>query len=309
MRRLLFPEHGKNYVRNLLIRFFIGLFIALFVVVPAALAYFLSHPTRHAVCCTTPADLGLTYESVTFPASDGVKLSGWYIPSQNGAAIIAVHANGGNRTGVLVHAQVLAEAGYGVLLFDVRGFGESEGSLAPYPPLGMAEDVIGAVDYLQQRPDVDDERIGAVGLSLGANMILIAAAENDSIRAVLADGATESRTIEDVPGLNAMPPLLKAYMRIVINITMRLMGIATEFPGPFISDSIQQIAPRPILLISTGVSEEQAQNAMLYEHAGEPKTLWDLPDVAHIHGLFARPEEYRSKMLEFFDQALLDKPT
>src|SRR5262245_38646521 len=142
MRNILFPKHGKHYLRNLLLRFCIGLVIALYVAVPIGLAYAYSHPKRYPVCCFTPVDLGLTYEAVIFPASDGVKLSGWYVPSKNRAAVIAVHANDGNRTGVIYHANVLAQRGYGVLLFDVRGFGESEGSIFPYPRLGVAEDVL-----------------------------------------------------------------------------------------------------------------------------------------------------------------------
>jgi uncharacterized protein len=209
VRRLLFPQRGKHYTRNLLIRFCIGLFIALFVVVPVVLAYFISHPRRYEVCCFTPADIGLTYETITFPASDGVKLSGWYIPSKNGAAIIAVHANDGNRTGVIYHTQFLAEQGYGVLLFDVRGYGESEGSLFPYPAGGMAEDVVGAVNYLKARPEVNPKRIGALGLSLGAIIVLRAAAESSDIRAVVADGADETRSLEEFAAFTEQPAIIK----------------------------------------------------------------------------------------------------
>ena len=305
MRRLLFPKRGKNYVRGLLIRFCIGLFIALFVIVPIGLAYFLSHPTRYPVCCFTPADLGFTYEAITFPASDGAMLSGWYIPSTNGAAIIAVHANSGNRTGVIYHTQLLAEQGYGVLLFDVRGFGESEGSQFPYPSGGLAEDVLGAVAYLQTRPDVDPQRIGALGLSMGAIIVLRAAAQTADIQAVVADGADEMEGVDEISAFAEIPSFMKGYIQVVSAMAFRLMGITTEFPGPMVSDGIARIAPRPILLISTGTGEEQQDNRLFDSLAGEPTTLWELPDVAHINGLFARPDEYKSRLLTFFDEALL----
>lgn len=305
MRRLLFPARGKHYIRNLLIRFFIGLFIALFVVVPLILAYFLSHPNRYPVCCFTPADLGLSYETVTFPASDGVKLSGWYIPSQNGAVIIAVHAHNGNRTGVIYHAQFLAEHGYGVLLFDVRGYGESEGSLMPYPAGGMAEDVNGAVTFLQQRPEVDSDRIGAMGFSLGAIIVLRAAAENEAIRAVVADGADEVASVDDIPEFQTMPTLLRSYFQIAAASAYRLMGSTTDFLGPLVSDGIASISPRSILLISTGTGEEQKDNRLFYALAGEPKDLWELPEVGHTNGLTALGDEYSSRVLAFFDDALL----
>lgn len=294
MRRLLFPKRGKHYWRNVLIRFCIGLFIALFVVVPIGLAYFLSHPPRFPVCCFTPTDLGYSYEDVTFAASDGAQLSGWYIPSQNGAAVIMVHANAGNRTGVIYHADVLAKQGYGVLLFDVRGFGESEANMFPFPPGGMAEDVIGAVTFLQSRPEVNPRRIGALGLSMGAIIVLRAAAQSADIQAVVADGADEGNlNVDEIPAFAQMPPFMRAYVQFVGSLAYRLIGVSGEGVGPQISEVIARIAPRPLLLISTAT--------------GEPKTLWELPDVGHIQGIFARPDEYHSTILTFFDEALLEQ--
>ena len=307
MRRLLFPKRGKHYVRGLLIRFGIGLFIALFVVVPVGLTYAIAHPPRFPVCCFTPADLGLTYETISFPASDGAQLSGWYIPSQNGAAVIMVHANAGNRTGVIYHADVLAKQGYGVLLFDVRGFGESAANQFPIPPGGMAEDVLGAVAFLQNRPEVNSDQIGALGLSMGGMIVLRAAAQTPDIQAVVSDGAADqgSLSVDDNPAFAEMPPFMRAYVQFVASIAFRLNGISEQSLGPRISDVIANIAPRPILLISTATGEEQSDNRLFYSLAGEPKTLWELPDVGHIQGIFARSEEYHSTILTFFDDALL----
>lgn len=74
--------------------------------------YLLARPARAAVCCLTPADSGFAYEDVTLTASDGVSLAGWYIPSQNGAAVILLHGYGGSRLGTWFQAQTLAAAGY-----------------------------------------------------------------------------------------------------------------------------------------------------------------------------------------------------
>ena len=129
------------------------------------------HPPRFPVGPVSPADLDLDYMDVTLSTEDNLTLHGWYIPSTNRAAVILVHAFNGNRTGTIFHAALLANHGYGVLLYDTRSQGESEGDLYA---LGWEDylDVFAALDYLQQRPEVDAERIGVLGLSAGAKAAL-----------------------------------------------------------------------------------------------------------------------------------------
>lgn len=296
-------KRDRRYWMKFFTIYFLTAFVALYVIVPIALTYIVSHPRRLPIDGASPADFDLSYETVTFQSSDGVNLSGWYIPSQNGAAIIAVHANDGNRTGVLYHANVLAGHGYGVLLFDVRGFGESEGSTYPYPAGGMSEDVIGAAAYLQTRDDVDPDRIGAMGLSLGAIMVLRAAGVSDSIQAVWSDGADEA-TLADIEA-QLPAPLYSAYIRPTWALTMWMWGVQGDVPGPLVSEHIADISPRPIFLIGAESTTEIEDNRMFYALAGEPKTLWELPDSGHIAGLFTHPDEYQQRMLAFFDAALL----
>ena len=96
------------------------------------------------------AALGLAHERVAFPASDGVRLAGWYVRSRNGAAIVLVHGGGGDRQGTIRHARMLAKAGYGVLLYDARGRGESAGHENAFG-WQWDRDVRGAVSYLTRR--------------------------------------------------------------------------------------------------------------------------------------------------------------
>ena len=113
------------------------------------------------------------YEQVSFTTSDGLRLAGWYVPSRNGAAVIAFPG----RNGPQAHTRMLARHGYGVLLFDRRGQGESEGD-----PHAMGwegeKDIKAGIAFLQRRPDVDPERIGGLGLSVGGELMLHAAAES-----------------------------------------------------------------------------------------------------------------------------------
>ena len=128
--------------------------------------------------------LGAAYENVSFETSDGLTLKGWYVPSKNGAAVIAFPGRKGSQR----PAAMLARHGYGVLVFDRRGEGQSDGDPNAFG-WGGDRDVKAAVDYLQTRPDVDPDRIGGIGLSVGGEMMLEAAAEDHDLRAVVSEGA------------------------------------------------------------------------------------------------------------------------
>ena len=142
------------------------------------------------------AALGLPHARVTFPADDGVRLSGWYVPSRNGAAVVLVHGGGGDRQGTILHARMLAKAGYGVLLYDARGRGESAGheNAAGWQ---WDRDVRGAVSFLTSR---GIDHIGLLGLSTGAEAVVTEAASDQRVEAVVADGL-QARTAADASHL------------------------------------------------------------------------------------------------------------
>ena len=134
-------------------------------------------------------------EDVTFETRDHVTLSGWFIPSRNGAAVVVADGAGSTRASVRAQAEVLARHGFGVLAFDARGHGRSEGRAMDFGWYGD-EDVDAAVAFVRGRPGADANRIGAVGLSMGGEEVIGAAATNPGIRAVVAEGAT-ARTRSD----------------------------------------------------------------------------------------------------------------
>ena len=119
--------------------------------------------------------LGAPHENVSFTTSDGLRLHGWFVPS-NGATVISFPG----RKGPQKPARLLVSEGYGVLLFDRRGEGESDGDPNA---LGWRHARSGGGDRLPQEPaDVDPDRIGGVGLSVGGEMMLQAAAERTTSR-------------------------------------------------------------------------------------------------------------------------------
>jgi len=143
----------------------------------------------------TPADEGLDYRDVTFETPDGVTQSGWFVPSSNGSALVVRHGSGSTRTATLDQAGVLGQEGYGLLLVDARGHGLSEGRGMDLGWYGD-QDIIGAVDFLAEQPGVDPTRIGLLGLSMGGEEAVGAAAADPRIKAVVAEGVT-GRTAAD----------------------------------------------------------------------------------------------------------------
>ena len=154
---------------------------SLYVVLPVGMSYVDTHTARAVV---PAANLGVPYEQVSFDTSDGLTLSGWYVPSRNGAAVIAFPG----RKGPQAHTRMLARHGYGVLLFDRRGEGESEGDPTSWG-WGNEKDIKAGIAFLQRRADVDPERIGGLGLSVGGEMMIQTAAETDALKAVASEGA------------------------------------------------------------------------------------------------------------------------
>jgi uncharacterized protein len=267
--------------------------------------YSVTVPVPATICCTTPADEGFDFEDVILTSPLDVTLSGWYIPSQNGAAVIILHGYGGNRVGELPRAMMLARAGYGVLLYDMRGHGESSPVLRS---LGWVDvvDVDTAVTWLQNRDDVNPNRIGIFGFSQGGQVALRAAAQSNAIQAVAADG----------PGFannDDMPPVLSLFEKI-IGIGNGIVDKGVEWrtgfePPTAVIDIIDEIAPRPLLLIAAGEADEIEPRIVqnYFNYAQEPKTIWVIPEAGHGGGPEARPEEYAEKLVSFFDDALLSE--
>ena len=82
--------------------------------------------------------------------------------------------------------QALTAAGFSVLTFDYRGFGDSEGDRGTLSPGMQLQDLINAVSYLSTRDDIDAEAIGAFGSggTGGGNAVLLGAADQ-RVRAVV----------------------------------------------------------------------------------------------------------------------------
>ena len=162
---------------------------------------------------------------------------------------------------------MLARHGYGVLLFDRRGEGRSDGEPNIFG-WGGDEDIKAAVRYLQTRDDVDPKRIGGIGLSVGGELMLEAAAETQDLRAVVSDGAgaRTARESIDTEGTSTTYKLLSGISNGLKDATMT---IATgQTPPKHLKDLVGKIAPRPLLLIADPESDNgEKLNRLYYKHA------------------------------------------
>jgi predicted alpha/beta hydrolase len=273
-----------------------GLLGGLCVLGPAAMGIVSVHKWRDPIGAPPSA----AYSNVHFQASDGLDLAGWYRPSRTGAAIVLVHGGGGDRVGSVAHAQLLARHGYGVLLYDARGRGESDGSPNDYG-WDWAKDVDGALAFLKSRPDVDPGRIGALGLSTGADVLVDVAGDRHDIAAVVADG-TAAGSFDDWARLRGTE--LGTVPGWMMFTTIRVLS--GDPPGRPLADQIRKITA-PTLLISAGTAEER-EFSDLYERAAAGRVEhWNLPDAHHTHAIREHPEEYERRVVGFFDAALSRK--
>jgi pimeloyl-ACP methyl ester carboxylesterase len=147
------------------------------------------NPKRQPVVAS-PAEYGLAFEEVEFDSVDGLRLRGWFIPGNPRKVLLLTHPMFCNRHGFLVRnksplmatntdidlllsIQALNGAGYSVLTFDFRNHGESDHGLTGVG-LNEYQDVLGALRYLEGRPDLAGADLGLVSFCMGANSTIVA---------------------------------------------------------------------------------------------------------------------------------------
>jgi len=271
----------------------VGIVATFVTLLPTGFSIFDAH--KAATPIGAPPDAA--YRDVTFRASDGLRINGWYRPSRNGAAVLLVHGGGGDREGTVRHARMLVRHGYGVLMYDARGRGESEGSPNGYG-WKWTKDVAGALGFLERRADVEPGRIGALGISTGADVVLEAAATRRDIRAVVTDGAAAGSFADwhRLQGTNAMTPFFWSQFA-------ALRVFTGDAPGRPLADLVPRIAA-PMLLISTERHEEYDFNVTYARLARGRAEHWNIADVQHTHGLRDHPRAYERRVVGFLDRAL-----
>ena len=248
--------------------FLSGFLCGVVVAVAAFFAQRLIAPSRQRLWAT-PDDVGLEYEEVQFPAQDGLRLSGWFVPAaadsqRQGATVVLIHGWPWNRLGeaaddlfanvvgatpvdLLRLLFALHQEGFNVLTFDLRNHGES--ASAPPMTFGLEEhkDLLGALAYLETRDDVDADGIAVVGFSMGANTLLYTLPHTDQIKAAVAVQPTSIDHFASRFGAHLTGALAKLILPLT-ELIYRLAG------GPAFDDvrpetAVSRAFPIPVLYV------------------------------------------------------------
>jgi pimeloyl-ACP methyl ester carboxylesterase len=274
-----------------------------------AILYINTHQPRYFLT-TTPAELGIKFDQISFTTNDQIRLKGWFVPAKNRSGaptIIIAHGLGASKSDFVNLSGVLSTNEFNVMLFDFRAHGESEGSSSS---LGLKEqlDIAAAVDYLMSRDDVSNKNIGLYGFSLGGAAGILASSKDKRIKAIVADTpfASLKKISEDVIKRTYHLPSFPFISLANIFYRLSFNGWMEEVSP---SAVIHRISPRPILLISSDIDEMTPlyHAEQLFESADQPKELWIIEGASHGGTISAGADKYNQKILNFFNSALTKK--
>jgi uncharacterized protein len=276
--------------------------VALLIAGVIAVGLVLSAPAR-AVVGAAPADLGV--EEISIASGSGATLRGWFVPGRPGAgAVVLMHGVHANRLSMLRRARLFNGEGFAVLLFDFQAHGESTGARITFG-YREGQDAAAAIAYMRAR--LPNERVGAIGSSLGGAAALLAPQPLDVDALVLESVysdigvATENRIIAALGpiGVVAAPPITALFKLLL----PPFLGVSAADLRPI--DRIAQV--RAPVLVAGGMLDDRTsieETRMMFARANEPKRLWVVPRARHVDLEGFAPDEYRTRVLAFMIETL-----
>jgi alpha-beta hydrolase superfamily lysophospholipase len=210
----------------------------------------------------------LAAQRVTLRTDDGVVLTAtWYEPVARGPAVILVHMLHRSRRDFDALASRLASEGIGALALDLRGHGDSQGSIgADLAP--MVADVKAARRFLTGRSDVSG-RIGLLGASLGANLVALAAADD--------------------PGIACLA----------------LLSPSLDYRGLRIEAAMRKFGARPVLMVVSDDDPYATRSAHDLEKGTKGREILSLTGAGHGSSMLEREPSLMGSLVDWFRRTLL----
>lgn len=257
------------------------------------------HPKRWDVG-PTPAQLGYAYDDVAFRNPDGQTLRGWWIQGVRHQTVVMVHGWTSSRREPMGKASYLIDAGYSVLVFDLRGHGRSDGDSTT---LGYREpaDVMAAVAYARSR---DPAPVALLGYSMGGAVAVMAGARDPHVAAVIEDsgfgdlGRVYDAGFHRLTGLPADPFGLPLVAIGQLDLGMHLSSIRP------LDDAARLSKPLLVIVGTADTVVPPNEGFGLYRTAPGPKQLLVVPGAKHVDGYRVAPDRYRQAVLDFLGQSL-----
>lgn len=271
--------------------------VVVWTVTPAVIASYVPELDHSGV---SPKDLGLNASEVTFSTADGVESWAWYVPTANGRTVIVRHGSGSTADSVLSHAAVLVQHGYGVLLTDARGHGNSGGTGMDFGWFG-SDDIEAAVDFLEGEPEVDPGEIAVVGLSMGGEEAIGAIGDDSRIAAAVAEGVS-ARTDADKAWLSDVYGWRGLIQERLEWVQYTLADVLTPATKPeSLASAAVRAAPRPILLIAGEEMPDEVNAASFIAAESSNVEVWIAAGAGHIEALAVAPDDWERIVLGFLE--------
>lgn len=236
----------------------------------------------------TPAVAGLAFESVSLAASDGIALHAWFVPAPNpqpeqgeaGPTMLFCHGNAGNISHRLETLRLFHELGLATLLFDYRGYGQSQG--APSEE-GLARDAAAAWEHLVTVRGVRPERIVLFGRSLGGAVAARLAAEKNPAALIV------ESSFSSVPDMGArLYPFLPVRLLSSFRFETKTAIAAARCPALVVHSPDDDIVP-------------YAMGREIFAAAREPKRFLEISGD-HNSGYLTSGERYAQGLAAFLDE-------
>jgi pimeloyl-ACP methyl ester carboxylesterase len=300
--------------------------VLLVIVTASMIALSLLHPPRmsdgkamYVLRRMSPADLGLTYERVSFTVRDEAKpgsdatltLAGWWItnPSANGRCVVLLHGYADAKVGAIAWAPMWHSLGFNILAIDLRAHGESEGA---HTTGGYFEqhDVEQVLDQLRTAQPSDVRQIVLFGVSLGSAVALaLGARRRDLVDAIVLEcpfTSFESATTSHARYLGAP---IQPIMPLALRFARAISGATFDAVHPL---DLMRTIERPMLIIQSAkdsfvdTSENNEIASVVAQRSNV--TVWRARDAEHLLAIAVNPEEYKSQLSTFLTRALAPAP-